>query len=431
MKNNTIRLFLFLFGFFMIAQFSGFSQYRFNGNEILTFQKKELNWGAIYNTAHEREEFRSNLTREYDELTSGEVKFQLNNSYWNFQDLKQENIAFNFEVGPLWGNGNLIDSSAIENIVAEHKIFGLRADASVSFASRFYHTPASYTLVQVNAWARYDWFKQNSTGTSTDSNNVVSNINDELNKTKFRYGFEARAGWGFGRLSPMNHFMVADYLLEKYYSGRNFSQAEISGFASEIGSIKHQRNLHEWHKTDKESEQINAFINGKMLLTPIEMLKEEWEMGEFLPRFHGSRVGFGPFFRYYNREPDFIYGGYFQYENAKYINHSWNRIFSANIEYNRYKKQDWVLSELNIGWSYFMKLKDQLDFGLKYVPGVALNNLEKIGEFNHGFIPYVGYFTQFNSKTRINIALALRISEDENLMLPGPELSLSVYRSRY
>ena len=147
------------------------------------------------------------------------------------------------------------------------------------------------------------------------------------------------------------------------------------------------------------------------------------ENGEFSPRFNGNRVEFGPFFTYYNREPDFIYGGYFLYNHAKYCNVKWNRNFSAGINYNAYKKKDWILAELNMGWSYFLNLKSQFDFGFKYVPGIAVKDTEN-SSFNNGFIPYLGYFTQINSKNRIDIKLAYRFSEDENLMLPGPEFSV-------
>ena len=176
---------------------------------------------------------------------------------------------------------------------------------------------------------------------------------------------------------------------------------------------------------------MQEFLNQKMFLIPVESLENEWKTGEFLPRFDGSRIEFGPFFKYFNREPDFIYGGYVSYENAKYCNVKWNRNFSAGVNYNAYKKQDWILAEINMGWSYFVKLKSQFDFGVKYIPGLILSESGKSGELNHGFIPYLGYFTQTDAKNRIDIKLAYRISDDDNLMLSGPEFSVTVFRSRY
>jgi hypothetical protein len=432
MKNNILVSINVLIVFILIFfTNSSFAQYNFKNSEIFLFQKNEIDWGLHYYTDTEMEETRTEMWREYEELTTGAVKFQFKNRFWNFLDYKQERFEFNFEAGPLWGNGNWIDSSSVANIEADHKIFGLRTNASASYASRYYYNNKNYTLVQINGWARYDLYNQSSNGFSTDSDNVITSFEETTKEDKFRFGIDARAGWGLGRLKPMNHFMVADYLLKKYYKERIFSQAEITQFANEIGRIKHQRNIQTGHKTDVESEQMQDYLNQKMFLIPVSSLEDEWKTGEFMPRFTGNRVEFGPFFKYYNHEPDFIYGGYLLYENAKYCTASWNRNFSAGINYNAYKKQDWILAELSIGWSYFIKLKSQFDFGFKYVPGIAINGSGNDGSVNNGFIPYLGYFTQIDSKNRIDIKLAYRFSEDEKLMLSGPEFSVSVYRSKY
>ena len=408
----------------------GFAQYKFKNTEVFEFQKKEFNWGLHYNADTEREETRSKLWREYEELNTGAIKFQANSRFWNFLDYKQERIAFNIEAGPLWGKGSWIDSSSVANIEADQKIAGLRTYASASYSSRFYYNNKNYTLVQINGWGRYDLYNQNSTGISTDSDNVVTDFEEKTTKDKFRFNVSARAGWGIGRLNPMNNFMIADYLLKKYYGNTTFSQKEIAMLANEISKIKNQRNINTGHKTDKETEQIQEYINQKMFQMAATGIEEDWKAGEFAPRLSGNRVEFGPFFTYYNREPDFIYGGYLLFNHAKYCNVKWNRNFSAGINYNAYKKQDWILAELNLGWSYFIKLKSQFDFGFKYIPGIALKGSEN-SSFNNGFVPYLGYFTQIDSKNRIDIKLAYRFSEDEKLMLPGPEVSVSVYRSRY
>jgi hypothetical protein len=430
-RNTSYSVLLYIVFILVISTGSSFAQYSFKNSEIFQFQKQEINWGLNYYAGSEREETRTEFWREYEELTTGAVKLQLNNRLWNFLENKQEQFEFNLEAGPLWGNGNWIDSSAVANIEADHKIFGLRTNASANYVSRYYYNNKNYTLVQINGWARYDLYNQNSTGISTDSFNVVTNFNEKTNEDKFRFSLDARAGWGIGRLKPMNHFMVADFILKKYYKHRGFSQNEITKFADEIARIKHQRNIKAGHKTDKESEQMQEYLNQKMFLIPVSSLEEEWKTGEFLPRFNGNRVEFGPFFKYYNKEPDFVYGGYILYDNAKYCTTKWNRNFSAGVNYNAYKKQDWILAEIRIGWSYFMKLKSQFDFGFKYIPGIALNGTGNDGELNTGFIPYLGYFTQIDSKNRVDIKLSYRISEDEKLLLSGPEFSVSVYRSRY
>jgi len=430
-KYNVIVIFGLIVFLVLSAANIGFAQYDFRSAKIDEFQKQELNWGLHFKVDNEREETRTELWREYEELQTGAVKFQFNNRFYNFLDRKQEQVEFNFEVGPLWGNGSWIDSSEVANVEADHKIAGLRTNASASYSSRFYYNDKNYTLVQIYGWGRYDLYKQNSTGVSTDSDNVATNFDEKTTEDKFRFGVNARAGWGIGKLKPMNNFMVADYLLKKYYGKTNFSQDEKIKLSNEISRIKRQRNIKTGHKTDFESEQIQEYLNQKMLQIPVASIEEEWATGEFVPRFNGNRVEFGPFFTYYNREPDFIYGAYVLYNHSKYCNVNWNRNFSAGMNYNAYKRQDWILAELNIGWSYFVKLKSQIDFGFKYVPGIALTGSENVGSINNGFIPYFGYFTQLNSKSRIDIKLAYRISEDEKLMLSGPEFSVSVYRSRY
>lgn len=407
------------------------AQNQLDKSTIFQYQKRELNLGALFDENKEREELRTDNTREYDELTTGSAKFQLNNRYLNYLDYKQEQIVFNFEAGPMVGKGSWIDSSGVENAIADQKIFGLRTKAYLDYTSRYYNNQKSFTLVQLNARAKYDFYQRNSEGTVVDSNGVSSVLDEKDNVSKLRYGFLAKAGWGIGRLNPVNHYMIADYILDKYYKGRTFSFKETTELANQIGAIKHRRDIVSEHDTNKEAEEIQQFINQKMLLMLPENLNNEWTYGEFLPRFNGTKVEFGPFFTYYNREPDFIYGGYLLFESDKYCNYKWNRNVKAGINYNRYKRQDWILAEIDLSWSYFIKLKSQLDFGFKYVPGVQLNNLEEMGKLNHGFIPHIGYYSQLNANTRLNLAFAYRISEDESLMLAGPEFSLSVYRSRY
>ena len=430
MKNLNIIPYFFTW-ILLFLSVAVLAQVESSKSDNMFYKKKELNSGFRLGGNSDREEFRTDETRNYEKTTTGEANFQFSNRYWKFYDYMQERLEFNFEVGPFGGFGNWVDSSNVENINADHNLFGIRTAISVNYSNRYYYNEKNYTLVQVNGWARYDWFKQNSEGTTIDSFGVSSPYNESSTETKFRYGFEAKAGWGWGRLNPMNNFMVAQYILEKYYTGRNFSEKEIRNVADEIYNIKSRREILTGHKTELEAKIIADFLNEIMFLTTPENIESEWEMGEFLPRFNGSRIEGGPFFKYFNREPDFIYGAFIQYENAKYSSFNWNRNFSANISYNRYKRDDWVLAEINIGWSYFPNLKKQFDFGVKYVPGISINNYSDTGDFNHGLVPYIGYFSQINSKSRVNFTFAYRMSQDEKLMLPGPEFSLSFYRSRY
>ncbi len=417
--------------FLLLLSVTVLAQVESSKTDNLFYKKKELNTGGKLRGNSEREEFLTDETRNYEETTTGEANFQFSSRYWKFYDYMQERLEFNFEVGPFGGFGNWVDSSNVENINADNNLFGIRSRISIDYSNRYYYNQKNYTLVQIKGWARYDWFKQNSEGTTVDSFGVSTPYIENSADTKFRYGFEAKAGWGWGRLNPMNNFMLSQYILEKFYAGRNFSDKEIRMVAAEIYNIKSRREIINGHNNEMETKLIADFLNEKMLLTVPDNLETDWEMGEFLPRFNGNRVEGGPFFKYFNREPDFIYGAFIQYENAKYSNFNWNRNFSTNISYNRYKRDDWVVAELNIGWSYFPNLKKQYDFGVKYVPGVSINNSSATGNFNHGLVPYVGCFSQINSKSRVEFTFAYRISQDEKLMLPGPEFSLSFYGSRY
>ncbi len=427
----SVRSCYFIILFVMAVNYHVAAQQYYDTTGIHFYEKREITWGALYHASEDREELFTDISKQIEDISTGEVKFQFNTHHWTFLDFKQEQLELNIEVGPLWGSGNWVDSSFVDNSTANHTIAGFRANGSVSYNNRFYYSDKSYTLVRIDANVRYDLFRKHSKGTSIDSNDVSTNFDVKSDQTKFRYGFVARAGWGTGRLDPVNHLMVADYLFDKYYKGRTFSGEETEKVVSEIEKIKNNRSITDGHDIDKESAQITDFLNRGMYLTRPENVEKDWKYGEFLPRFNGSRLEIGPFFKYYNREPDFVYGGYIQYNNEKYCNYKWNRKFNVGANYNWYKKQDLILAEVELGWSYFMKLRSQLDFGLKYIPGITLNSVDDMGKLNHGFIPYVGYFSQINEITRVNVALALRISNNDEILLPGPEFYVSIYRSKF
>jgi hypothetical protein len=131
MKKNIVVAVGFTLMFFTN---NSFAQYNFKNSENFMYQKNEIDLGLHYYAGSEREETRTEMWREYEELTTGAVKFQFQNRFWNFLDYKQERFDFNVEAGPLWGNGNWIDSSSVANIEADHKVFGFRTNASASYA---------------------------------------------------------------------------------------------------------------------------------------------------------------------------------------------------------------------------------------------------------------------------------------------------------
>ncbi len=270
-KSNIIPYFFTWILLFLSVAVS--AQVESGKSENLFYKKKELNSGFRLGGNSEREEFLTDETRNYEETTTGEANFQFSNRYWKFYDYMQERLEFNFEVGPFGGFGNWVDSSNVENINADHDLFGIRTAISVDYSNRYYYNQKNYTLLQVKGWARYDWFKQNSEGTTIDSFGVSSPYNESSTETKSRYGFEAKAGWGWGRLNPMNNYMLVQYILEKYYVGRNFSEEEIRNVAAEIYSIKNQREILVGHNTKLEAKLITTFLPSSCTIWAVTLLR--------------------------------------------------------------------------------------------------------------------------------------------------------------
>ena len=416
-------------------------------NNVVSFKKRELNTGFVFDVTREREELVSDDTRFEEERNLLNGKFRFQNLFWNLQDYKQERLNLSLELGPFGGFGDVIDSSNVESIVADQNFYGIRTAANIDYLYRYYYDTKSFTFFDVNAWGRYDLFNQNLDGTSTDSLGVVSPVDESNGKDRLRYGLNAKVGWGTGRLSPMNHLMTAHYLLEKYYPGRLFSDYEIAQFAQIIAGIKNNRDYKVGHALDKEMAEVVEFVRKTFVLASPESMGAEWGFGEFEPRFQGNKFEIGPHFKYYNQEPDFLYGGFVQYNNAKYVNVNWNRNISAGIVYERYTRQewgpieggisntnnsqDWVTAEIDLGWSYYPNLETQFDFGLRYMPGVQISSFDDFSSISHNVIPHVGYFTQLNAKSRLKLDFAWRISNDDQFMSSGPEFSISFYRSKY
>lgn len=421
----------FILLFLSHLQSSALGEFKTDSLSYFNYFKKELNTGFTYSLQKEREQIRTENTNDFEEITMNFLRFRWANRNWNLAPFKQEKWEYNFEIGPFYGSGTLLDSSATQVIDAEQNVMGVRAIAAARYASRFYYDHKNYTIVKLDARGSYGLLRSDASGTVTDSLGLETPYSKKSDLSKLRYGFEAKAGWGRGRLNAMNHFMIAQYLFEKNYERRNFSDSEIVLLAREIGRIKHARDARIGHDPEKEAEQLTAYLNRELMLEPPEAVLSDWEMGEFSPRFEGTRMEIGPFFNYFNREPDFIFGGYLQFENAKYCNLKWNRNLSASLSYNSYKERDWILLETELGWSFYPNLKTRYDFGLKYVPGVIVNEIDDFGTVRHNFIPYVNYYSQLSSKYRMDLAFSWRIAENDTFVLPGPEVSVSFYRSKY
>ena len=400
-------------------------------NEVVSYKKNELKKGFVLGFGREREELRTDVTRLYEKRNVINGSYKIQNSRWNLMDYKQEKLDISLSIGPMGGYGNWIDSSKVSITDADHQSYGMRASADVRYWNRFYYDPKSYSLIDVQAWGNYDVYNQHSEGTVIDSFGVSSALDDDVFQDRFRYGLNAKAGFGYGRLSPMNHLMTAHYLLEKYYPGRIFSDYEIARFAQEIALVKSDREVKTGHNTGKEMDKLAEFVRGKMLLESPEAMYNDWLLGEFDPRYEGKRIEMGPFFKYYNKEPDLVYGGYLEFDYDKYKGVKWNQNIGIGINYNRYKKQDWMTAEVSLGWSYYSDLRSRFDFGVRYVPGVELNGSSDVGSLSHNVIPYLAYYSQITTKSRVKVDFSWRIADGEQFVLPGPEFSLAVYRSRY
>lgn len=426
----SYRFILFTFIFLLFAYFSS-GQTAFGEPEATTFIKREFNAGLKFKVAPERDVIKTDESLFSVEQTIGTAAIELVSKNMIYLPARQEQWSYRFELGPFMGKGNLTDSTAKEYIDAELSPSGIRSNLQGAYSSRFYWDSKNYTIVSVNAWGLYDIYRRNAEGTIIDSNTVSHPYEDDSNQRKLRYGFQAKAGWGIGRMNPVNHFATAQFMLEKFYPGRNFSEEEIRTVAREIGRIKHQRKMRTGHSAENETKQLAAFLNSNLFLESPEGMESDWGLTEFRPRFQGSRLEFGPFFNYYNREPDMVYGGYIRYENQKYCGLKLNRKLGAGMNYNGYKKDDWVTFEATAGWNWYPSLKHEIGFGIRYLPAMVVKSLDDLQPVHHAVIPYLEYFTQLNSRYRIETAFAYRIAQKDEFVLPGPELSVSVYRSSY
>ncbi len=424
-----IKVFYFLL--ILVISYTATAQEITNNQQNQIYIKQEINTGLLFKFSAEEEELLTDESFFRMKQNISSLNIMLESRNMLFLPSRQEQWGANLLIGPFLGNGEIADSSGIGFIDTNSTPAGFRGEAGLNYTSRFYWNNNTYTLLDVSGWGRYDLYKNNAEGTFIDSTFKSSPYNDNSSDSKLRYGFKAKAGWGIGRINVVNHFAVAQWLLNKYYPGRIFSSDEVNAVGNEIGRIKHQRELRNGHSTEIESEQLVKFINEKLFLEQPDGLRYDWEYSELRPRFHGSRFEGGPFFNYFNREPDFVYGGFVKYENHKYRSTGINRLIGATLTYNGYKRDDWVTLEVTSGWSWYPSLKNELSFGLRYIPGMVVKDWDDLQPVNHALIPYLEFYTQMNSRYRIESSFAYRIAKKDEMVVPGPEFSVSFFRSKY
>lgn len=403
----------------------------FSNSEDLTFMKRELNAGLNLFVRPEKEDIRTEETLFRLEQTPIAGQLFIENSNFVFLPFRQDQWRYSLQAGPFFGTGTFADSSSNRSIEADMSPRGLRLKADIDFSTRFYWDSRNFTFVQLNGWGNFDVYSRNSEGTVIDSNQVESTYTDDARINKLRYGLQAKAGWGIGRLNAVNHYANAQRLLEKHYPGKMFSTDEIRTVARAIGRIKHQRNISGGRPSEMETEQLTGFINNNLLLVIPEGVQSDWELTESRVRYQGSRVEAGPFFNYYNREPDFVYGGFIRFENHRYFNPGLNSYLAGGMNYNGYKKDDWVTFEATAGLSWYPSLSREISVGLRYLPGMLFTRFSDLHPVRHAVVPYLEYFSQLNSRYRLEAAFAYRIARQDEFVMPGPELSISIYRSWY
>jgi hypothetical protein len=419
----------FIAGMFFIS--TAFAQSNTDSATHFSFIKKELNTGAFFTFNTEREELRTQDYRHYEDLSKAFSGLRFENRNWIYLPHRQEKWSYSLEAGPFAGSGDYIDSSRVKHIDAVQDVTGMLGSLQGHYSGRYYIDRNHYTLVSISAWTRYEIYRQSARGTITDSTSATTVYDEKKGKTTFRNGIRAKAGWGTGRLIPVNHYATAEWLLMKYYPGRIFSEEEVEKVTRKIAGIKHQRNARTGHAAEKEWKELGEYLKKELFLTPPEGALTDWQLTEYRPRFRGSRLEAGPFFNYFNKEPDFIYGGYVNIESHRYCGLKRNRLLEAGISYNRYKKNDWMLLETALGWNFYPNLKTEYGIGLKYVSGMAINGSGDMGPLRHHFVPYLEYYKQLNPAYRIEASIAWSIAPVDQFMLPGPELTVSIYRSRY
>src|SRR5690606_10472129 len=120
-------------------------------------------------------------------------------------------------------------------------------------------------------------------------------------------------------------------------------------------------------------------------------------------------------------------GGFLNYENHKYINPKMNRLIGVTITYNGYKRDDWVTLEVCNGWSIFPSSTSEITFGVRYLPGMVVKDLDSLQPIRHAVIPFVEYYTQLNASYRIESNFAYRFAKKDEFVMPGPEFTVSFY----
>lgn len=122
----------------IIASFTSGGQSLLKKPDTNLFIRKELNTGIKFSSAPEREELFTDLSRFLTDQTLGKAALEFFGNTMIYLPSRQETWNYFLELGPYFGNGDLIDSTAIEFINADISPKGLRGRLGAEYSSRFY-----------------------------------------------------------------------------------------------------------------------------------------------------------------------------------------------------------------------------------------------------------------------------------------------------
>ena len=398
------------------------------------FIKTELNSGFLFFRNNNREALITDRSEHSFERADYNADYFYGFNSWAYKKETQAEFSILSGVGFLSGKGTSMRTDNLNNIKLDDKIFGLNLFMDFNYASRFYFDEKNFTIVEAKGFGRVEKIRKHSEGFNIPSyGHFISPLphEEKILDNRLRYGVHGRAGWGTGKMAPANYYMLADYIFDKYYNGQLFSETEKKQLATIIARVKNNRSVKTGHSEEAEIKQFKEAAGKKLLIRLPEGIEEIWGMGEFSPRLDGTRFEVGPFFSYYNREPDFIYGGYVKFEKKKYCNLSGNLNFTTELSYNRYKKRDWVKWETGLFYDFYPNLRTKYSFGLTYIPVLIVNDFNDIEPVQHVLIPSFSCYSQVNEKLRASLSFLYRIADENDFFMEGPEFSLAIYRSRY
>jgi len=160
---SFIVLFLLNLAFFFAAQ-NVAAQETTIDNEVVSFRKKELNKGFVFQLSRENSDITIDELPYSLESTAMSGLFRIENNVWNIEDYKQEAYQFSFDLGPFSGAENWEGSSDGESDDFDVHSYGVQVALNGAYLTRFYYDPRNYTVFSVSGWGQYNLYRQKQEG---------------------------------------------------------------------------------------------------------------------------------------------------------------------------------------------------------------------------------------------------------------------------